>query len=182
MNKKFVILLSVTAIALILIAIILLKTNILDEKQISNTISNEIESSDDEEAHIDLWRDNTMDGDIDLYSRGTGDNKEIYLGAQSIHYLISKNGEIKSSQPSSFMNEKTREIAPPKEEYLKTLNESELKNLEEELKSVIKNKSTNSVDIDSQKWYLKDYWFIKIDGEKARVQCDVYSEILSKYL
>ena len=51
-------------------------------------------------AYIDIWRDKSMDMDIDLYSTGGGANEKLYLGAQPVHYLINKNGDIYTYQDS----------------------------------------------------------------------------------
>lgn len=51
-------------------------------------------------AYIDMWEDNSMHADIALYSTGSGSgaNEKSYLGAQLVHYIINKNGEIYTYQ------------------------------------------------------------------------------------
>ena len=165
LNKKVIIFLIVIFIAAIIAGIyFFIKKN----SDINDTIK--------ENAYIDIWRDKSMDADIDLYSTGSGSNEKLYLGAQSIHYLINKNGEVYTYQASSYKNKKTGKRDPATVEYIKTLSQSELENLENDLKSTIESNSSDSISLNSS------YWYIKINGNSTRVNVNVQTSILNKYL
>lgn len=127
-------------------------------------------------AYIDIWKDISMDFDIDLYSTGSGLNEKLYLGEQSTHYLINKNGKVHTYQASSYKNKVTGKREPATVNYIKTLSQSELENLENDLKSAIESNRNDSTSLNSS------YWYIKIDGNPTRVNINVKSSILNKYL
>lgn len=154
LNKKVIIFLILIFIVAIIVGIYFYKKN----------------------TYIDIWRDNSMDADIALYSIGSGVNEKLYLGAQSIHYLINKNGEVYTYQASSYKNKITGKREPATVEYIKTLSQSELGNLENDLKSTIESNSSDSISLNSS------YWYIKIDGNSTRVNINVQTSILNKYL
>ena len=154
LNKKVIIFLILIFIVAIIVGIYFYKKN----------------------TYIDIWRDNSMDADIALYSIGSGVNEKLYLGAQSIHYLINKNGEVCTYQASSYKNKITGKREPATVEYIKTLSQSELGNLENDLKSTIESNSSDSISLNSS------YWYIKIDGNSTRVNINVQTSILNKYL
>ena len=165
LNKKVIIFLIVIFIVAIIVGIYFYKRN--------TSVANDAIK---ENAYIDIWRDKSMDADIDLYSTGSGANEKLYLGAQSIHYLINKNGEVCTYQASSYKNKTTGKRDPATVEYIKTLSQSELENLENDLKSTIESNSSDSISLNSS------YWYIKIDGNSTRVNINVQTSILNKYL
>lgn len=165
LNKKIIIFLFVISIIVIIVGIYFFNQN-------NSTANNSIK----EKAYIDIWRDNSMDGDIDLYSTGSGANEKLYLGAQSIHYLIYKNGEVHTYQASSYKNKITGKRDPATVKYIKTLSQSEFKNLENELKSTIESNRIDSISLNSSCWY------IKINSNSTRVNVNVQTSILNKYL
>ena len=165
LNKKVIIFLIVIFIVAIIVGIYFYKKN--------TSVANDAIK---ENAYIDIWRDKSMDADIDLYSTGSGANEKLYLGAQSIHYLINKNGEVHTYQASSYKNKITEKREPATVEYIKTLSQSELGNLENDLKSTIESNSSDSISLNSS------YWYIKIDGNSTRVNINVQTSILNKYL
>ena len=165
LNKKVIIFLIVIFIVAIIVGIYVYKKN--------TSVANDAIK---ENAYIDIWRDKSMDADIDLYSTGSGANEKLYLGAQSIHYLINKNGEVHTYQASSYKNKITGKREPATVEYIKTLSQSELENLENDLKSTIESNSSDSISLNSS------YWYIKIDGNSTRVNINVQTSILNKYL
>ena len=164
LNKKVIIFLIVIFIVAIIVGIYFYKKN--------TSVANDAIK---ENAYIDIWSDNSM-VDIDLYSAGSGANEKLYLGAQSIHYLINKNGEVCTYQASSYKNKTTGKRDPATVEYIKTLSQSELGNLENDLKSTIESNSSDSISLNSS------YWYIKIDGNSTRVNINVQTSILNKYL
>ena len=165
LNKKVIIFLIVIFIVAIIVGIYFYKKN--------TSVANDAIK---ENAYIDIWRDKSMDADIDLYSTGSGANEKLYLGAQSIHYLINKNGEVHTYQASSYKNKITGKREPATVEYIKKLSQSELENLENDLKSTIESNSSDSISLNSS------YWYIKIDGNSTRVNINVQTSILNKYL
>lgn len=165
LNKKGFIILIVIFIVAIIVGIYFYKKN--------NNVANDTIK---ENAYIDIWRDKSMDADIDLYSMGSGANEKLYLGAQSIHYLINKNGEVHTYQASSYKNKTTGKRDPATVKYIKTLTQSELKNLENDLKSIIESNHSDSISLNSS------YWYIKIDGNSTRVNVNVQTSILNNYL
>lgn len=165
LNKKVIIFLIVIFIVAIIVGIYFYKKN--------TSVANDAIK---ENAYIDIWRDKSMDADIDLYSTGSGANEKLYLGAQSIHYLINKNGEVHTYQASSYKNKITGKREPATVEYIKTLSQSELENLENDLKLTIESNSSDSISLNSS------YWYIKIDGNSTRVNINVQTSILNKYL
>lgn len=165
LNKKVIIFLILIFIVAIIVGIYFYKKN--------TSVANDAIK---ENAYIDIWRDKSMDADIDLYSTGSGVNEKLYLGAQSIHYLINKNGEVYTYQASSYKNKITGKREPATVEYIKTLSQSELENLENDLKSTIESNSSDSISLNSS------YWYIKIDGNSTRVNINVQTSILNKYL
>ncbi len=165
LNKKVIIFCIVILIVAIIIGIYFYKRN--------NSIANDTIK---ENAYIDIWRDKSMDADISLYSIGSGANEKLYLGAQSLHYLINKNGDVHTYQASSYQNKKTGKRDPATVKYIKTLSQSELENLENDLKSIIDFNLSDSISLNSS------YWYIKIDGNSTRVNVNVKTSILNNYL
>lgn len=127
-------------------------------------------------AYIDIWRDKSMDMDIALYSTGSGANEKLYLGAQPVHYLINKNGDIYTYQDSSYQNKMTGKRDPATVKYIKQLSQSDLEKLENDLKSIIENNGSNSVSLTST------YWYIKVNGKSTRVNANIQTQILNNYL
>ena len=127
-------------------------------------------------AYIDIWRDTLMDMDIALYSAGSGVNEKLYLGAQPVHYLINKNGDIYTYQDSSYQNKMTGKRDPATVKYIKQISQSDLEKLENDLKSIIENNSSNSISFNST------YWYIKLDGNSTRVNANIQTQILNNYL
>lgn len=122
-----------------------------------------------------------MDPDSALYSTGSGANEKLYLGAQPIHYLINKNGEVHTYQASSYKNKTTSKRDPATVKYIKKLSQSELEDLENDLKLIIESNHSDSISLNSS--YLNSsYWYIKIDGNSTRVNINVQTSILNKYL
>ena len=117
-----------------------------------------------------------MEPDIALYSTGSGANEKLYLGAQPLHYLISKNGDIYTYQASSYQNKMTGKRDPATSKYIKTISQSDLQKIENELKSIVENNSSNSISWNSTSWY------VKIDGKSTRVNVNVQNQVLNKYL
>ena len=117
-----------------------------------------------------------MDADFDLYSTGSGANEKLYLGAQPLHYLINKNGDIYTYRASSFENKMTGKRDPATSKYIKTISQSDLQKIENELKSIVENNSSNSIS-----WYSTS-WYVKIDGKSTIVNVNVQTQILNKYL
>lgn len=148
-----------TIIICIIILIVAILIGLYFWKRHTSTINDELKDN----AYIDIWRDNSMDADIDLYSSGSGANEKLYLGAHPLHYLINKNGDIYTYQASSF-------------KYIKTISQSDLQKIENELKSIVENNSSNSISWNSTSWY------VKIDGKSTRVNVNVQTQILNKYL
>ena len=165
LNKKVIIFCIVILIVAIIIGIYFYKRN--------NSIANDTIK---ENAYIDIWRDKSMDADISLYSIGSGANEKLYLGAQSLHYLINKNGDVHTYQASSYQNNKTGKRDTATVKYIKTLSQSELENLENDLKSIIDFNLSDSISLNSS------YWYIKIDGNSTRVNVNVKTSILNNYL
>ena len=118
----------------------------------------------------------SMDADIDLYSTGSGENEKLYLGVQPLHYLISKNGDIYTYQASSYQNKMTGKRDSATIKYIKTLSQSNLQKIENELKSIAESNSSNSISWNSTSWY------VKIDGKSKRVNVNVQTQVLNKYL
>ena len=162
-SKKTIIICIIILIVAILIGLYFWKRN-------TSTINDELKDN----AYIDIWRDNSMDADIDVYSTGSGANKKLYLGAQPLHYLINKNGDIYTYQASSIKNKMTGKRDPATSEYIKTISQSDLQKIENELKSIVENNSSNSISWNS--------WYVKIDGKSTRVNVNVQTQILNKYL
>lgn len=126
-----------------------------------------------EDGYIDIWRDISDDPDFCLESIGTGENRKLYLGAKPVHYLININGEVYTYQDSSFENIMTGERDPATVKHIKKLSQSDLKELENDLKLVIDNYSSSS--------WTDDIWYIKIDNSSGRVDVDLETQILNKY-
>lgn len=164
-NKKIVIFSMAILIIAIAVGILFYKMNNVAK---NDTII--------ENAYIDIWRDTSMDMDIDLYSIGSGSNEKLYLGAQPLHYLINKSGDIYTYQASSYQNKMTGKRDPAIVEHIKTLSKSELDKLEDNLKSVIEIHSSNSISLDSS------YWYIKIDDNSTRVDINVKTNVLNNYI
>lgn len=184
-NKEISINLAIILIIILILAIIIgiyyiKKSTNKTVGQLENKIKSETsiipEKTKSDDAYIDIWRDTSMDSDIDLYSRGTGDNEEIYLGAQPVHYLIYKNGEIKSSVASAFENKKTGKREPPTVESIGTVSQDDLEKIESELKDIIENNKSDSNSLQSRKWY------IKINGKRNTVTINPKTEVLDKYI
>lgn len=127
-------------------------------------------------AYIDIWRDTSMDMDIDLYSTGSGANEKLYLGVQPVHYIINKNGEIYTYENSSYQNKMTGKRDPATVKYIKQISQSDLEKLENDLKSIIENNSSNSVSLTAT------YWYIKINGKSTRVNANLQTQILNNYI
>ncbi len=126
-------------------------------------------------AYIDVWEDISMQGDIDLYSAGTGIFEEIYLGNQPLHYVIHKDGKVYTYIASSYENRITGIRQPASVEYLKTLSQEELIDVENKLNSTIQtNESNLFMDIN------KRYWHVRIDESSFIVDVDVISNIIDK--
>ena len=164
-SKKTIIICIIILIVAILIGLYFWKRN-------TSTINDELKDN----AYIDIWRDNSMDADIDLYSTGSGANEKLYLGAQPLHYLINKNGDIYTYRASSFENKMTGKRDPATSKYIKTISQSDLQKIENELKSIVENNSSNSIS-----WYSTS-WYVKIDGKCTIVNVNVQTQILNKYL
>lgn len=163
--KKVMIFLSVIFIVVIIFAIYF---------GVKNFVNNVIK----ENAYIDIWlipdRSNMAQ-----YSIERDLNEKIYLGKPYIHYLINKNGKVYTYEANSYENKiiGKRDWAIVK--YIKTFSQSELENLENELKSAIK---LNSVDTSGLKAMSCSYWKIIIDGNSNTVNVKVVKSILNKYL
>lgn len=166
-NKKIII---VIVCAVILIVAII--CGIYFYNRNSDTANDSLKDN----AYIDIWRDISMDMDIDLYSTGSGANEKLYLGAQPVHYLINKNGYIYIYQDSSYQNKMTGKRDPATVKYIKQLSQSDLEKLENDLKSIIENNSSNSVSLTST------YWYIKVNGKSTRVNANIQTQILNNYL
>lgn len=163
-NKKILI----VCISILIVAIV----GIYFIKRSSGTKNDALKDN----AYIDIWRDNSMDADIDLYSTGSGANEKLYLGAQPVHYLINKNGDIYTYQASSYKNKMTGKRDPSTSEYIKKLSQSDLEKIENELKSITENNNSNSFSL------YDTYWYIKINGKSTRVNVNVYQYVLEQYL
>lgn len=164
-NKKIVIVCIVILIVAVMCGIYFYSRN-------SDTTNESLKDN----AYIDIWRDTSMDADIDLYSTGSGVNEKLYLGAQPVHYLINKNGDIYTYQDSSYQNKMTGKRDPATVKYIKQISQSNLEKLENDLKSIIENNSSNSISFNST------YWYIKLDGKSTRVDVNVQIQILNNYL
>ena len=164
-NKKVVI----VYIAILIVAVII---GIYFYKRNNSAAKDEPKDN----AYIDIWRDTSMDTDIALYSTGSGTNEKLYLGKQPVHYLINKNGDVYTYQESSYKNKMTGKRDPATVEYIKQLSQSDLKKLENDLKSITENNNSNSIS-----WTSRD-WYIKIDGKSTRVDVDVQTQVLNNYL
>lgn len=164
-SKKTIIICIIVLIVAILIGLYFWKRN-------ASTITDELRDN----AYIDIWIDNSMDADIDLYSTGSGENEKLYLGVQPLHYLISKNGDIYTYQASSYQNKMTGKRDSATIKYIKTLSQSNLQKIENELKSIAESNSSNSISLNSTSWY------VKIDGKSKRVNVNVQTQVLNKYL
>lgn len=140
-----------------------------------NKVKNSFEDSIKDSAYIDIWRDNSMDADIDLYSTGSGANEKLYLGSQPVHYLINKNGEIYTYQASSYKNKMTGKRDPATVKHIKTISNFDLQKLENDLKLITENNNDNSIS------WTSPYWYIKINNNSARVNVNVKSQVLDKY-
>ncbi len=127
------------------------------------------------EVYMDIWRDNSLDMDIALYSIGSGEDEMIYLGAQPTHYLVHPDGKVYTSVAASFKKKTTGEINGPVVVELTTLTEEQLESLEKELKEAIR---VNGNDPDAE----TPFWNVKIGDEVKKVYVDVYTEILKKYI
>lgn len=139
-------------------------------------IRNKINDSIRDSAYIDIWKDVSMDLDIALELEGSGLNKKSYLGKQPLHYIINKDGEIYTYLSSSYINKITGISDPATVKYIKTLSQSDLEKIEEELKVIIENNSSNSISWDSI------YWYIKINGKLTRVDVNVETQVLNNYI
>lgn len=157
---------------IVIFCIVILVVVIIGGIYVHKTTNNPIKVS----AYIDIWRDNSMDVDIDLYSIGSGEDEKLYLGSQPVHYLINKNGEIYTYQESSYKNKMTGKRDPETTEYIKQLSQSDLEKLEKELKSIVKNNSGSSTN------WKSEYWYIKINGKTTRVEANVQAQVLNNYL
>ena len=105
-------------------------------------------------AYIDVWEDISMEADIDLYSEGTGIFEEIYLGNQPLHYVIHKDGKVYTYIASSYENRITGIRQPASVEYLKTLSQEELIDVENRLNSTMKTNELKSfMDINKRYWH-----------------------------
>lgn len=196
-NKKIIISLIAIFIILIFIGIILVSlknnvstpennitsnnnnknnssTNNSNENSQTNNNSNSNADSILDSAYIDIWKSTALNTEPDLFSTGTGSDTKLYLGSQPLHYLINKNGDVHTYQDSSFQNELTGERDPATITYIKTLSQSELVTLENDLKSAISSNASNNVTYSS--------WYIKIDGNQTKVDMDLKSNILNNYL
>ena len=160
-NKKTIIICIIVLIVAILIGLYFWQRN-------TSTIADKLRDN----AYIDIWRDNSMDPDINLYSTGS----DLYLGAQPLHYLINKNGDIYTYQASSYQNKMTGKREPATSKYIKTLSQTDVQKIENELKSIKENNNSNSFSLYST------YWYIKINGESTRVNVNVYQYVLEQYL
>lgn len=125
-------------------------------------------------AYIDIWKDLSMYPDITLFASGSGLNKKRYLGRQTTHYLINKNGDIYQYTPSAYRNMVTGKRDPAIVNYIKRISQSDLQKLEGELKLIIENYSTNDMS--------SDCWYIKIDGNTVKVTENVENKVLNNYL
>ncbi len=159
-----------------IIVIIILAVAIITGIYVYNKTKNTTDDSTNDKAYIEIWRDITMDADIDLYSTGSGENEKLYLGAQPLQYRINKNGEIYTYQESSFKNMTTGERDPATSNYIKTISQSEVEKIESELKSIIENNTSDSYD------YGSTYWYIKMNEEVNRVNVNVYQYVLEQYV
>ena len=161
-NKKTII------VCIVVLIVVVIGSGIYFNSKTNNSLKNK--------AYIDIWRDNSMDADIDLYSRGSGVNEKLYLGAQPIHYLINKNGDIYTYQDSSYQNKLTGKRDPATVKYIKQLSQSDLEKLENDLKSIIENNNSNSVS------FTSTHWYIKVNSKYTRVSADIQTQILDNYL
>jgi hypothetical protein len=82
----------------------------------------------------------------------------------------------REKQDSSFQNKMTGKRDPATSEYIKTLSQSDVQKIENELKSIIENNSSNSIRENSI------YWHVKIDGKSTRVNVNIQTQVLNKYL
>lgn len=129
-----------------------------------------------EVAIIDIWRDTSMDSDIDLHSTGSGIFEKVYLGAQPVHYIIDENGELYTYQESSFKSKLTGIREPATVKHIKKLQEAEIQKLKKELKKMVTNNKSDEHD------FTSTYYYVKINGNTTRVNMDLEAEVLSKYI
>ena len=156
------------------------------ENETSNEISEnkEIDSSQAEkikaDAYIIIWKDTTLEPDIDLYAKGTGEDKKIYLGKQPLYYLINQKGEIYTYQESSYKKATTGERDPATISYINSISDSKLKELEQELEEFIK---TNSKKSEGNEYLIGgiDKYNIKINNQENTVYGNVVTSVLNKY-
>ena len=175
-NTKILIIFIIILIVAIIVGIYFIRsTNATSDKLKDNTYI-DILKDNSMNAYIDIWRDNSMDPDIDLYSIGSGENEKLYLGTQPLHYLINKNGDIYTYQASSYKNKLTGEREPATIKYIKTVSQSDLEKIENELKSITENNNSNSISL------YPTYWYIKINEKSTRVNVNVYQYVLEQYL
>lgn len=121
-----------------------------------------------------LKRNNNIDADK-LISNAYID---IWEQHKTLHYIINKNGDIYTYQDSSNQNTETVEKEPATIKYIKKLSKSDVKNIENESKSIAeKYKVDSSYNIAN--WF--NYWYIKINGETTKVNVNVYQEVLEQY-
>ncbi len=165
-NKK------ITIVCMVVLIVVVIGGYIYFYKRSYSETNNLLKDND----YIDIWRDNSMDMDIDLYSIGSGANEKLYLGAQPVHYLINKNGDIYTYQDSSYQNKMTGKKDPATVKYIKKLSQSDLEKLENDLKSIIENNSRNSASL------TFTYWYIKINGKSTMVNANIQTQILNNYL
>ena len=73
-------------------------------------------------------------------------------------------------------NKMTGKRDPATSKYIKTISQSDLQKIENELKSIVENNGSNSISWNSTSWY------VKIDGKSTIVNVNVKAQILNKYL
>ena len=103
---------------------------------------------------------------------------DIWEQHKTLHYIINKNGDIYTYQDNSNRNTETVEKEPATIKYIKKLSKSDVKNIENESKSIAeKHKVDSSLNIAN--WF--NYWYIKINGETTKVNVNVYQKVLEQY-
>ncbi len=117
---------------------------------------------------------NNIDADK-LIGNAYIDIREEY---KTLHYIINKNGDIYTYQDNSNRNTETGEKEPATIKYIKKLSKSDVKNIENELKSIAEKHKDDSSLIQAN-W--SNHWYIKINGETTRVNVNVYQKVLEQY-
>ena len=166
LNKK-----NKTIIIIFIVILIILIIGLCIYNISIDLIKNTLKSN----AYIDIWRDISMDADIDLYSTGSGINEKLYMGSQPTHYLINENGKIYTYQDSSYQNKITGKRDPATVKYIKQLSQSNLENLKSDLQLIIQNNANNDNDFDYK-------WYIKINGETTTVYVNLLTQVLNNYI